>query len=69
MIKYDTSLTYLLPRTVLAAGFHLDCGHDDPLISTPALLLDHLSLGAELLQDAFGMAAYVGVGVVKAHCV
>lgn len=66
-LGYDY-LAYLVSRTVLAARIDLDCSHYDPLIATTALLLDHLTLWAELLQDAFGVAALVGVGVVVAHC-
>jgi hypothetical protein len=32
-----------------------------------ALLLDHLALGTQLLEDHLCVAALVGVGVVEAH--
>ena len=32
-----------------APSLYLDCSHDDPLVSPSALLLNHLSLGTELL--------------------
>lgn len=36
-------------------------------MSSTTLLLDHLTLWAELLQNALGVPALVGVGVVVAH--
>jgi hypothetical protein len=56
---------YLL--TTFASGVYLHCSHDDPLLSPSTLLLDHLSLRTKLLEDALGVAALVGVGVVVAH--
>ena len=51
----------------MAASLDLDCSHDDSFVATPALLLDHLSLGTELLQDALGVSAFMGVSVVVTH--
>src|SRR5690242_20823946 len=62
----NTESTYLL--THLASSLHLHSRHYDPLVSTTTLLLDHLALRAEFLQDALCVAALVRVGVVVAHC-
>lgn len=63
----QSKFTYLLRRTDSTVGLDLDGSHDDTLVTTTALLLDHLALRAELLQDALGVAALVRVGVVVAH--
>lgn len=57
--------THLLAH--LASSFYLHSRHYDPLVSATTLLLDHLTLRTELLQDALCVAALMRVCVVVAH--
>jgi hypothetical protein len=56
-----------LPGTNMTARLDLDRGQDNAIVASSTLLLDHLPLGTELLEDHLGVAALVRVGVVETH--
>jgi hypothetical protein len=55
------------PWTNTTRGFDLDSCENRAVLPASAFLLLHLAFAAELLEDHLGVAADVGVGVVKAH--
>lgn len=51
----------------MASCLDLDSCENHPIMTSVALLLDHLALGTQLLEYHFRVAALMGIGVVEAH--